>query len=118
VCTVHQAAFDSSCVQTSSLAKLNTPCMCSSTTAARDCCSCWLRRGCCLLLVQNSMYGWSEFLKEMKGYYQVNTGQDMTSCCGHLHASSLHTIGMTVKLPAGWLWPRSPRGAHKDSQGA
>jgi hypothetical protein len=24
---------------------------------------------CC---VQNSMYGWSEFLKEMKGFYQVS----------------------------------------------
>jgi hypothetical protein len=24
---------------------------------------------CCC--VQNSMYGWSEFLKEMKGFYQV-----------------------------------------------
>lgn len=25
----------------------------------------------CVVLLQNSMYGWSEFLKEMKGFYQV-----------------------------------------------
>lgn len=28
-----------------------------------------------LLLLQNAMYGWSEFLREMKGFYQASSSR-------------------------------------------